>query len=373
MTRRICLVTAMKCSFVCLGYFLGVHSTVVSAGDYDDYELSPSDVPAHSVSARVSAKDEPWMRGLDSVTGTEDLVGSGSLPAPLTERYFSSPIEEPPYVHPPQCPCCANETPLTRFRKGLYQGSSLTGGHVSDGGGDGLGITHYEATVRFGVPFGGMDNVVVIAPSFRQEIIDSPTTIDISGNLYVASVNFTWMKKYSDRWRSLAMVAPSVRSDFNSSDDAVRIFGLGLMTRTLIPQKLEASFGFVYLDRDDISLLPAFGVSWTPKPWWNIDLNFPRPRIAYRTHKQAGFSETWVYTGVALGGNTWAVERANGDSDILTLRDYQWIFGWEKLREGGRGMFAEAGFAFGRSLEYERGGEQVDFDSSVFFRLGINL
>lgn len=379
MKRRIDRQTAVICSFFALlGTSWGALTDTVSAqGDTGIYDASPSDQVLMDQSPRISSRpanrDEPWMRGLDSVTGTEDVIGSGRMPMPLTDRYFAAPIEEAPYVHPPHCPCCINETPITRFRKSFYQGTSLTGGYMSDGGSDALSIAHYEATVRFGVPLDGMDNVVIIAPSFRQEMVNGPANIDIADNLFVTGVNFTWMKKHSDRLRTLAMVSPSIRSDFQATDDAVRVFGLGLLTYTLVPEKFDASIGVIYLDRDDLPILPALGITWTPKPWWQIDLNFPRPRIAYRTDKDGGLSENWVYTGVALGGNTWAVERANGTSDVLTLRDFQWVFGWEHLREGGRGLFAETGVAFGRSLEYERSGEEIDFDNALFVRLGINL
>lgn len=396
MKRRIDRHTAFICSFLALagtGFWNNDGKAWGQSYRGDQgLQSSPSDViladEPTRVSSRPSSRDEPWMRGLDSVTGTEDVVGSGNLdpgsnrarnlgagnmPLPIAERYFAAPVEEAPYVHPPHCPCCINETPITRFRQSFYQGTSLTGGYLSDGGDDALSIAHYEATVRFGIPLDGMDNVLIIAPSFRQEMVNGPANIDIADNLFVTGVNFTWMKKYSDRLRTLAMVSPSIRSDFEATDDAVRVFGLGLLTYSLIPKKLDASVGVVYLDRDDIPILPALGITWTPKPWWQFDLNFPRPRIAYRTDKDGGFSENWVYTGVALGGNTWAVERANGTNDVLTLRDYQWVFGWEHLREGGRGLFAETGFAFGRSLEYERGGEEVDFDNALFVRLGINL
>jgi hypothetical protein len=351
-----------------------IANVTFSTGEAQDPSpASPSDRSTFQTAKRSTAPDDSWMRGLDSVTGTEDVIGSGSLPLPVRDRFRSEPIDELPFVHPPHCPCCVNEQPVSRFRDGFYQGSSLTGGYLSDGGNDKLAISHYEATVRFGIPIDGLDNVLIIAPSFRQEFIDSQAAVDIPDQLFVTGVNFTWLKKYSDRWRALAMVAPSIRSDFQSSDEAVRIFGLGMLTYSFIPQTLDGSLGVVYLDRDDIPVLPALGLKWTPKPWWQFDLNFPKPRIAYRTDKCGGTSEDWIYTGVALGGNTWAVERANGNHDVLTLRDYQWVFGWEHLRDRGRGLFVETGFVFGRSLEFERGGEQVDFDDALFLRMGLNF
>jgi len=342
-------------------------ASIASAqGPQDHGRRSASEAPR--ISARPVEPDDAYMRGLDDVVGPEDLVPS---PSDLQRAETAQSMSELPFVHPPNCDCCIyREPPVSRFRNGFYQGTSFSGGYL---GNSSLGIAHYDAAVRFAVPLDGMDNVIIASPSFRHEMLDSDVLADLPDDLYVTGVNFTWLKTISDSLRLTTMISPSIRSDFQSSEDAFRLFGLALVTYEWIPDRLDASFGVVYLDRDDIPILPAIGFTWTPKPWWRIDANFPRPRIARRIDKCGSESESWIYTGVALGGNTYAVERADGSDDILNLRDYQWIFGWEHLRSGGRGLFVEAGAAFGRSLEYERDQLEVDFRDSLFIRGGLTL
>lgn len=308
----------------------------------------------------ASPSDQPFAAYDDSVLGDPAYDESGE---------FAS---QPRAFHPGAPGCCADETPLQRFRQSAYQGASLAGGVISDGGSDALTISHYDVSARFAMPIDGMENVLLITPAFRQEFVDAPVGVDIPDSLYVTGVSLMWMKTLSERWKSTAIVAPSVRSDFQTSEDAFRIFGLGILTYRYTPD-LDLSFGAVYLDRDDIPLLPVLGLTWTPTPEWKFDINFPRPRISRRIDKCGAHSESWVYTGVGLGGNTWAVERADGSDDVLTLRDYQWIFGWEHLRSEGRGMFVEGGASFGRTLEYENTDEEVDFDDALFIRAGITL
>ena len=113
-----------------------------------------------------------------------------------------------------------------------------------------------------------------------------------------------------------------------------------------MPDKLSLSFGAVYLDRADLPLLPAVGLTWTPKPSTRLDLQFPQSRFAWRLAKDGTASETWMYTSVGIGGNTWAVTRANGDSDQVSLDDIPLMLGAEHIVDGGGGWFANVGYAF---------------------------
>lgn len=338
-----------------------------------DYPASPSDLVLNPVSTRTPAPDDSYMRGTDSLTGPDDLVGSAIARDGMRRGTHNGVYTEPgelPFVHPPHCPCCIDETPVSRFRNGFYQGSSLSGGIL---GNDSLAQTHYDVSTRFGIPIDGMSNTLIIAPSFRHEFLDAPNGVDLPNELFVTGVNFTWLYRINERWSATSMVTPSIRSDFQTSEEAFRLFGLGMLTYQWIPKKLDVSFGAVYLDRDDIPLLPVLGFTWSPKPWWRIEANFPRPRIARRLEKYGGEFESWIYTGVALGGNTYAVERAGGNDDVLNLRDFQWVLGWEHLRSGGRGIFAEVGAVFGRTAEYENVPLEIDFDNSLFARIGITM
>lgn len=381
MKRWIVRAAACGLASLCCG------NPLVAQDAYD--ELSPSDL--RITSSPVAEPDSEWIRGLDDLSGSDDIIGSGSqrgttgaypVPYPPADSAgavgdYAQELYGGSYASGCQpggacgsCNHCLDETPITRFRQSAYQGSSISGGFLGDGD---LGLAHYNLAVRFAVPIDGMDNVVIIAPSIRHDVVNSSGAIDLPSNLYDAGVNFTWRRKLSERWNLMAMATPSIRSDFQTSNDAFRLFGLGLLTYDWVPNRLSISMGAVYLDRDDIPLLPALGFTWTPTPLWRVEANFPRPRIARRIDKQGALSESWIYSGVALGGNTWAVERANGTDDVLNIRDIQWVFGWEHIREGGRGLFFEAGAAFGRSVEYESTGQEVDFDDSLFFRGGITL
>ncbi|WP_146601560.1 hypothetical protein [Novipirellula aureliae] len=271
---------------------------------------------------------------------------------------------------PPQV-ILADEIPVDRFRKSFYQGADLNGGYLGDTGNQagGLNLTYQEARASFGIPLGSLDNILAISPYFRVDQLDGPETIDASETLYDTGVTLLNRKEWSDRFSHTLILTPSVRSDFRTSENAFRLFGLALWNWQKRPD-LSLSLGVVYLGRSDLPPLPAFGFSWTPTPRWRLDAILPRPRLSHRLWKDAGNAEGWAYVGGTLGGNTWAVRRDDGSDDELTISDLRFLFGYEEIRRGNRGVFAEAGYSFNRSIEYEVSEDEIDLSDGLFIQAG---
>lgn len=286
----------------------------------------------------------------------------------------------------------ANKQPIRRFKKQAIQSVSVSGGWLGATRGNDLSSSFFETTIGLGVPLGligrkfaGSDpkalrhrteqvsnapNILGITPSFRVDYIDAAPGIDVPAELFETGVNFFYRKPINDRWSAVAIVRPSVRSDFTTSDKAFRIFGLGLLNWDYKPDVLSLSFGAVYLDRADLPLLPAVGLTWTPKPTTKLDLRFPQSKLAFRLAKDGSNSETWSYVTAGLGGNTWAVTRASGLTDELSLQDVRLMFGVDHLTDGGGGWFAEFGYAFNRRIEYESTDAEVDLSDGILLQAG---
>jgi hypothetical protein len=239
---------------------------------------------------------------------------------------------------------------------------------VSD---DDLGVSSLETALTVAIPLGSFENLLLVTPGFEVRYLDGPTRADAPPRLYDAGVSLMWRKQFNDRWGSMVAVRPAVASDFATSDDAFRITGRALATWQWVPEELSLVFGVVYLDRNDLPILPGAGLIWTPNPDWRLDLIFPRPKLARRLVFVPGEREDWVYLGGTLGGRTWAVERQSGVSDQLTLRDYRLFLGWERILEGGSGLSIEAGYVFGRELEYESSPSTLSFGDAVMIRGGV--
>ena len=265
------------------------------------------------------------------------------------------------------------ETPVQRYKKGFFQQLEFRGGLLVPTSDD-LSSRYLESRLSVAVPLGNFENIMVVSPSFRVDDLDVSLDFDVPNHLYIANTSFLWRKEWNDRWSSLLIFTPSVRTDFKSDDDGFRLFGLGLAQWEWVPDILQISFGAVYLGRQDLpTLLPAIGLVWTPTPQWKYDLLFPRPKISYQLWKEGSRAETWAYLSTDLGGNTWSVQRSDGTDDVLSIKDYRIQLGVERIIDGGGGLFFETGYAFRRRLEYATGGERTELSGAWIIQAGLRF
>jgi len=285
------------------------------------------------------------------------------------------------------------ELPVQRFKKQPIQTVTFSGGWLGATAGNDLSSSFFETSIGFGIPLGlieekmsGADeqsfgtepspsggstpDILGITPAFRIDIIDAAEGIDIPSELYETGVSFFYRKSITDRFSAMAVVRPSVRSDFTTSDNAFRIFGLGLLNWDCVPDKLSLSFGAVYLDRADLPLLPAAGLTWTPRTTTRLDLQFPQSRFAWRLAKDGSARETWMSLSAGIGGNTWAVTRATGETDEMSLGDIRLLLGLEHIVDGGGGWFADIGYAFNRHYEFQSDQVQTGLSDGVLVMAG---
>lgn len=272
---------------------------------------------------------------------------------------------------PPDFDCC--NTPLIRYRATCFQGAQTAYGIIPAGDSDGLGIKTFDLLGTFAVPFGSMDHVISITPYFHMDQLNANPALDVPDALYDTGVKAFWKKVQSERFTTMVLFTPSVRSDFQSTEQALKLFGMVLLQWQIVPQKLSMTGGAIYTGRQDYPLLPAMGLYWTPSPLWKLDIQFPSPRLSRRLLKDGDKSETWAYLGGVFGGNTWAVERAGGQDDQITLRDLRLVLGVEYLLRENRGVFVETGLVFNRSIEYENTPGEIKFGDAILLRAGIQF
>ena len=264
-----------------------------------------------------------------------------------------------------------DEYAVRRYRQGFLQRFRLSGSWIGQTNDDGLGISGLDTSLTVAIPLGSFENLLLVTPGFKVDYLNGPADVDTPPRLYDVGLDLMWRKQFNDRWGSMVAVRPAVSSDFKTSDDAIRMTGRALATWQWVPERLSLLFGVVYLDRNDLPVLPGVGLIWTPSPEWRLDATFPRPKLARRVAFVPRQREDWVYLSGRLGGRTWAVERQPGVSDQLTLRDYRLSLGWERMAEGGAGWFVEAGYVFGRELEYEVVPLTRSFGDSVIVSGGL--
>lgn len=265
------------------------------------------------------------------------------------------------------------EVPLIRHRTTSFQGAQAAYGFIPTSGFDGLGMQTFDLLGTFAVPIDEMDHVITFTPFFRMDQLDASATLDVPDALYETGVKSFWKKVIDERFTTMVLFTPSVRSDFQSGDDAFKLFGMALLQWRFNPDKLSMTGGAIYTGRQDFPVLPMMGLLWTPSPVWNFDIQFPSPRFSRRILKDDHNSETWAYLSGVFGGNTWAIKRASGQDDQLTLRDLRLVLGVEHLLRENRGVFVETGWVFSRSVEYGSTPGQIDLGDAIMMRAGIQF
>jgi hypothetical protein len=187
--------------------------------------------------------------------------------------------------------------------------------------------------------------------------------------LFEYSIGLTWIRPVSQRWTVLSMLGAAMATDNeNRSSDAWQFRGgvFGIYERN---ENWKWTFGALATGRQDLPVIPAVGVVYTPRPDWRVDLTFPRPRLSYRISETVS-REQWVYCGIGFQGDTWAWQRSSTLDDRLTLRDWRVVAGWEVLpvssgdlpRAAGRRLQLEIGYVFARELEFDYRNESQPLD-----------
>jgi len=219
-------------------------------------------------------------------------------------------------------------------------------------GSNGLGLTVLEKSITLGLPAPTVDSPLLITPGFSGTIVDAPAGIDLPGELYEGYIQARWLRKVGKRLGVDLAVAPGWYSDFhNDSSQALRITGHGFGAWEA-NDNLRVVAGVIYLDRYDVNMLPAGGLVWTPADDRRYELIFPRPRLAWRIAERPRAAH-WGYLAAEFGGNQWAMQSATGLDEVVVIRDYRLLAGWERRpADLGISWRLESGFVFGRTVQY---------------------
>lgn len=217
-----------------------------------------------------------------------------------------------------------------------------------------LGINDTEAAVTFTLPnFLTTGQPLFISPAFALHLWDGPADLDadLPANAYSAYLDFQWVSDPNLPIGAELGFRLGVYSDFQTlTSDSLRIQGLALGTARLTPA-LVMKLGVVYLDRNDIKLLPAGGFLWTPTPQTRFDIFFPQPKLAtYLTI--VGQFEVWGYLAGEYGGGAWTIERTDGSTDRIDINDIRVSAGVEWTGPRGLTGFFEVGYVFEREVVY---------------------
>jgi hypothetical protein len=305
-------------------------------------------------------------------------------PAPAGAPYTTSPPAIYPNGLPPMVPPSfpsggmPNIREVTRF----LQEIRLTYEWIFDNEDpDALEINTMETSATFAIPAFGLKTPFLITPGFALNMFDGPDHVastgfaDLPPQTYDAFLDVGWNPQVNNWFGAELGVRTGVYTDFDHfSSDSFRIMGRGIAVVRITPA-LAAKLGAEYIDRNDVKILPVFGVVWDCSPDAHYEIIFPRPKFARRCTTLANHN-LWYYLAGEYGGGSWTVVRQGPPEfvDSVDYNDLRVLLGLEWIPETQSGLrgFLEIGYVFNRELLYvSQSPASLELDDTFMFRGGI--
>jgi hypothetical protein len=262
----------------------------------------------------------------------------------------------------------------------LMQGPKLRHGWLRGGDGDkSLDMNETDVAVSFAFPnFCHTGQPIYITPAFGLTLLSGPhsnTGADLPGQVYSGTLTADWQSDPVQIFSIDLGLTVGMFSDFDTNiSDSFRVLGRGLAHFRLTPFTTLKG-GVHVINRNRYTVLPAFGLLYTPTPMTRYDLFFPEPKLAHY-FTTLGTQDIWAYIGGEYGGGSWTVQRQSGVTEQVDINDIRITMGFEwgrsdLLRQGRRTGFAEIGYVFDRELVYKSRVGNMDPNDTFMIRAGI--
>jgi hypothetical protein len=335
---------------------------------FDPYSANPGAASiAPSLTAPPSTYGTPLPSGISPPPGTippypgttGDVLGGSPTLSPYSQPYGVYPpgaasTSTPPSLYTGGLNPVAWGLPPARFLTPRIRYTWVDGGQAYDD----LGINDFDFSVIAAFPnFLFSTQPLYVAPSFSLHLWSGPREPagDLPANAYSAFLDFGWSSDPTKPFGGEIGVRPGVFTDFKTfNSHSLRIMGQGLFRIQTTPTTTVRG-GVIYIDRNDLKLLPAFGLLWTPNAQTRFDIFFPHPKLAQHLTTM-GNQDLWWYVGGEYGGGAWTVQRDAG-SDRIDINDIRLTLGVEwgqasLLQQGRRTGFVELGWVTDREVVY---------------------
>jgi len=305
-----------------------------------------------------------WQPGAPSLVPTQ---GTGNTPASLFPQGMST------------------QNPTMQQTMRLYQGVRGSWAYIfGDGNGTSVGINEFDTTATFALPFfyhsqANLNHApLLITPGFGLQLWNGPETTptmlaDLPPSTYDVFLDAAWNPQFTPLFGAELGIRVGIFTNWDVLVwESWRIMGRAIGTLQLTPT-MQGKAGIVYLDRNQVKLLPAVGLTWVPDANSRYDIFFPAPKAA-RKFTELGRHSLWGFVAGEYGGGAWTFRRDTGQISPFDYNDIRVSVGAEwvpKVPLGLAGSF-EVGYVFYRQLFYVDGPPQIqDLPDSLMLRLGL--
>lgn len=241
---------------------------------------------------------------------------------------------------------------------------------------DAMGMNDLDLSASFNLPFFWNPQPLIITPGFAFHFWNGPKTDSVPGMpdlppvVYDAYLDAAWQPQINNFLSADLNVRVGVYTDFqNVVTDSIRITGRGMGVMNFSPN-FKVALGVAYLARQNVKLIPAGGIIWTPNPDTRFDVVFPNPKISHR-FSSVGNADWWWYVAGRYGGGRWTIERLGGANDRVTYNDMRIAGGVEFVTiRGWRGWF-DVAYVFDREVLYDSVSPDYTPDDTVAVSAGF--
>lgn len=324
-----------------------------------------------------------------AVTGQPGYPGYSTAPPAIVP---SNPPPTMPASYP-QPPTQQSEWFQQTYQQTLriYQGARGSWTYLlGNGQGTRVAVNELDTSATFALPFfmNSQANLnhapLLITPGFGLQLWDGPqqtvgTQADLPANTYDVFLDTAWNPQFTPLFGAELGVRVGFFTNWDVFvTDSWRVMGRAIGTLRMTPT-FQGKLGVIYLDRNQVKLLPAVGFTWTPNATSRFDIFFPAPRAAWK-FGQTGRHAWWGYMAGEYGGGAWTFRRSPLSGGMITRFDYNDIrislgTEWTPLAPTGLAGNFEIGYVFYRQLFYVTGPpgfQQItDLPSTMMFRLGL--
>jgi hypothetical protein len=349
------------------------------------YPLSPPP-PAWDAYGPQASQIYP-VPATSAISGQPGYPGSATAAGPIGPNMGTAGTYPPGY---PQPPSQQSEWFQNTYQQTLriYQGARGSWTYImGNGQGTRVGVNELDTSATFALPFfmhspANLNHApLLITPGFGLQLWDGPQQTSIIGadlppNTYDVFVDTAWNPQFTPLFGAELGIRVGIFTNWDVLvADSWRIMGRAIGTLRMTPT-WQAKAGIIYLDRNQVKLLPAAGFVWTPNADSRYDIFFPAPRAMKRFGNTRRHS-WWGYVAGEYGGGAWTFRRDTGMITGFDYNDIRVSLGteWTPLATTGLAGNFEVGYVFYRQLYYTAGPpgfQQItDLPSTIMFRLGL--
>jgi hypothetical protein len=347
--------------------------------------------PPPTWDAYAPAGSQPFLSAPQPNTWAPSAIGGQpGYPGYSTAAPSLVPTQGPPpttgSLFPPGYPA-QNSTFQQTMR--LYQGARGSWAYLfGNGQGTNLGVNELDTTATFAVPFfhnspANLNHApLLITPGFGLQLWNGPQTspqmnADLPGSTYDVFVDTAWNPRFTPLFGAELGVRIGIYTNWDVFVwESWRIMGRAIGTLRMTPT-WQGKLGVIYLDRNQVKILPAVGFTWTPSADARYDIFFPAPKASKRLWN-TGKHDWWGYVAGEYGGGAWTFRRnSNGFTGIspFDYNDIRVVLGTEFVPRSPTGLAGnfEVGYVFYRQLYYVSGPPHIQYlPSTIMFRFGLS-